>query len=203
VPKPSRKSRRPAFFDTLTAFAAALDTPITTVSGWTKHPLWKWPKRAPWASEIVPDVLRWAASELEKGRPAKDPATLTGTQKLRDEKLRQEIRKLRAHADQAETALAKERGALHDAAECEVEAVRRATLYRNGVQNLPMQVVSIALAHGMPHEAAPAFQKQLEELVNGCLRFTAASADTEPADSDDAVVPVAAAAGAVDALTVG
>jgi hypothetical protein len=32
----------------------------------------------------------------------------------------------------------------------------------------------------MPHEAAPAFQKQIEELVNGCLRYTAASANAEP-----------------------
>jgi hypothetical protein len=203
VKKGARKSRPPAHLGTLAAFAAALDTPISTVSGWTKHALWKWPRKAPWPREIVPDVLRWAASELEKGRPAKDPTLLTGTQKLRDEKLRQEIRKLRANADQAETALAKERGALHDADECEVEAVRRANLYRNGAQNIPIQAVSIALAHGMPHEAAPAFQKQLEELVNGCLRYTAAAGDAQPETGDDAGVAGAAAAGAVDALAVG
>lgn len=199
----ARKSRTSAPLQTLAEFATALDAPISTVSGWTKHALWQWPKRAPWPRQIVPDVLRWAASELEKGRPAKDPATLTGTQKLRDEKLRQEIRKLRANADQAETALAKERGALHDADQCEEEAVRRATLYRNALQNIPMQVVSVALASGMPHEGAPTFQKQIEELVNGCLRYTAASGDAEPAAGDDAGAAGAAAAGAVDAFAMG
>lgn len=192
--KGTRKSRKPTQFRTLKEFAAALDTPISTLSGWTKHELWRWPRRAPWPHEIVPDVLRWAADDLERGRPAKDPSTLTGTQKLRDEKLRQEIRKLRANADQAETALARERGALHDAAECEEESVRRATLYRNAIQNVPTQVVSVALASGLPHEAAPHFQKQVEELLNGCLRHTAAAADAEPAFGDEAGVASPAAA---------
>src|SRR5439155_12904199 len=101
-------------------------------------------------------------------------------EELRRRKLTQEIRKLRAHADQAETALAKERGALHDADACEEEAVRRAALFRNGIQNVPLQVVSLALSHGLPHEAAPGLQKQIEELTSGCLRYlsgTTAAAD--------------------------
>ena len=166
--KAARKTRKQQPFATLKAFAAALDVPLTTLSGWTKHPTWKWPKRAPWPHDITPQVLRWAAESLEKGRPSKPAGS---TQHLRDEKLKQEIRKLRANADQAETALAKERGALHDADDCEEEAARRATLIRNGTQNIAPQAVSLALSHGMPHESAPPFQKQIEELVNGCLRF--------------------------------
>lgn len=182
-----------------------MNTPISTVSGWLRHSAWQWNARAPWSAAIVPDVLRWAADELHRGRPLSDskPAAPGSNKDLRNEKLRQEIRKLRANADQAETALAKERGALHDADECEVEAVRRATLYRNAVQNLPAQVVSLSLSHGMPHEAAPAFQKQIDELVNGCLRYTSASADEEPTAGDDAGAAGVAAAGAVDALAVG
>jgi Xaa-Pro aminopeptidase len=185
VSKPSRKPRKPRPLGTLKAFSEACDRPLTTVAGWTKHAAWKWGRKAPWSSAIVPDVLRWAADELEKGRPKAptDPGTIAD---LRRQKLEQEIRKLRAHADQAETALARERADLHDADACEEEAVRRATLYRNAVQNIPTQVVSLALSHGMPHEAAPGFQKQIEELVNGSLRYTAASADAGPAAGDDA-----------------
>jgi hypothetical protein len=202
VAKSPRKPRKPASFATLTAFAEALQTPISTVSGWTKDARWQWAKKGPWPAACVPDVLRWAADTLEKGRPAKDPATASKTAGLREEKLRQEIRKLRAHADQAETALAKERGALHDADACEEEAVRRAALFRNGVQNLPLQVVSMALSHGLPHEAAPVFQKQIEELTNGCLRYLAAAAaapDAQPAPGDNPGPAGPDAAGAVDA----
>jgi hypothetical protein len=188
VKSPS-KSRAP--YASLREFSEALDTPLSTVSGWTKHPQWQWTARAPWPREVVPQVLRWAATMLEKGRPAKsktDPAGFSKTVNLRDEKLRQEIRKLRAHADQAESQLARERGALHDAAVCEEEAVRRAVLFRNGVQNIPPQVVSMALSHGLPHDGAPVFQKQIEELVNGCLRYLASTADAEPAAGDEAGV---------------
>lgn len=198
--KPVRKSRT---LKSLREFSEALKIPLTTVAGWTKHQAWPWGKKAPWGGEIVPDVLRWAADTMEKGRPAKDPAKATTTQHLRDEKLRQEIRKFRAHADQAETALAKERGGLHDAAECEEEAVRRASLYRNAVQNLPMQIVSLALSHGMEHQDAPAFQTQIEDLVNGCLRYTASAADAKSENGDDAVTAGAAAARAVDGVAVG
>jgi hypothetical protein len=179
--KGARKSRKSPPLGTLKEFSEALKSKLSTVSGWTKHPTWKWSKRAPWPSDIVPEVLRWAAESLEKGRPAKPSGS---TQQLRDEKLKQEIRKLRANADQAETALAKERGALHDADQCEEEATRRATLIRNGLQNVAPQSVSLALSHGMPHEAAPQFQKQIEELVNGCLRHLS-TANTQSDDSDD------------------
>jgi hypothetical protein len=209
--KPSRKPRKPEQFRTLAEFSTGLKVPVSTLSGWIRHDFWQWSKKAPWPKSVVPDVLRAAADNLERGRPPTektDPRAAQNTKDLREEKLRQEIRKLRAHADQAETALAKERGTLHDADACEEEAVRRATLYRNAVQNVPTQVVSLALAHGMPHEAAPTFQKQLEELVNGCLRYTAASA--EPAASDPMPTPCDGpsassppATGAVDALAVG
>jgi Xaa-Pro aminopeptidase len=191
---------------TLKELSAALKEPLTTVAGWTKHPLWQWSRKAPWQRTDAPAMLLWAADTLERGRPLKekaDPKTASEIAKLREQKLREEIRKLRAHADQAETALSKERGALHDADACEEEAVHRATLYRNGVQNLPSQVVSLALAGGMPHESAPQFQKQIEELVNGCLRYTAASADKKHKEHDDAGAEGAAAAGAVDAVGVG
>jgi hypothetical protein len=200
MPKPARKCRN---YETLTEFATALKVPITTVSGWTRHPAWTWGKKAPWPAKIVPDVLRWAADALEKGRPAKDPADAESIQGLREQKLRQEIRKLRAHADQAETSLARERGDLHDAAACEEESVRRATLYRNGIQNIPSQIVSLALSNGLPHEAAPRFQGQIEELVNACLRFTAASGNPKPIAVDGESLPSTSAAGTVDPEPVG
>lgn len=180
MPNTTRKPRKAHKYATLTDFAAALKSPISTVSGWLRHDSWQWPKKGPWPHSLVPLVLNWAADTLESGRPSKektDPEGVETQKNLREQKLRQEIRKLRAHADQAETALARERGALHDAAECEDEAVRRAGLYRTSVQNIPPQLVSLALSHGMPHEAAAEFQQQIDQLVNGCLRFTATSPD--------------------------
>lgn len=173
---------------TLSEFAEALKSPTSTVSGWVKHAEWRWPRKAPWRADIVPEALRWAADTLERGRPSKSVQLPPGdgsVADLRKQKLQQEIRKLRAHADQAETALAKERGDLHDADACEEETIRRASLYRNAIQNVPVQTVSLALSHGMPHAAAPGFQKQIEELINGCLRYTASAADPEPEIGDD------------------
>jgi hypothetical protein len=206
VAKPSRKTRVAGPYRTLQEFAEGLRTPLSTVSGWIRHDLWKWPKRAPWPRVIAPEVLRWAADNLERGRPAKEKSDPVGTEKikdLREQKLRQEIRKLGRTPTRPRPLLARERGALHDADECEEEAVRRATLYRNAVQNVPAQVVSLALSNGMPHEASPSFHKQIEELVNGCLRFTAAAGDAQPETGDDAGAEGAVAAGAVDAFAMG
>jgi hypothetical protein len=192
VKKPTRKSRA---LNTLAEFAAALDTPLSTVSGWTKHALWKWNKKAPWAREIIPDVLNWAADELERGRPStQTEADVSTTKGLRDEKLRQEIRKLRANADQAVTALMRERGNLHDADECEEERTRMASLIRNAFQNVAPQAVVAALSAGMPHDAAPTFQKQIDELVNGCLRYLAITPDAQPETGDAAGAKSARAA---------
>ncbi len=187
-------------------FAVALHVVTQTVSRWTRHAQWHWSRKGPWSAEIVPDVLRWAADTLERGRPRKEKTDPEGTATigdLREEKLRQEIRKLRAHADQAETALAKERGDLHDAGQCDDEAVRRASLYRTAIQNVPTQVVSLALSRGMPHQSAPEFQQQLEELLNGCLRFTNASANEKSAARDGAGDARPASEGAVDGIAVG
>ncbi len=181
---------------TLAEFAAALKTPEATVRGWVRHDAWAFNRKSPWSRDIVPGVLNWAADTLERGRKPNDakPTAPGSSKDLRDEKLRQEIRKLRANADQAETALGVERGKLHDADQCEEEAVRRASLYRNAVQNVPMQVVSMALSAGLPHEAAPAFQKQVDELLNGCLRYTSTATDTQPPAGDDPSPARAAAA---------
>jgi hypothetical protein len=170
-------------FQSARDLAKAADVSHTAVNRWVKHPEWPFSRKPPWKRSDLPAILRWAADIL---RPAAaDDGSSDEMKALRKEKLRQEIRKLMANANQAETSLAKERGYLHDADACEEEAVRRASLYRNAVQNLPAQVVSIALSNGMPHEAAPAFQKNVEQLVSACLKFTAASMSESPTDDDE------------------
>lgn len=166
---------------TLVEFSKALDVPKSSVSRWLRRIDWPFPRRAPWSKKIVPEVLRWAADTLEKGRPAKDASKATTTQQLRDEKLKQEIRKLRANADQAETALARERGELLLAADVEREWVSVGVVVRNALENLPSQAVPLALTHGMPHESAGKFQSQVEELIAGILRHL--SRDSEPEES--------------------
>lgn len=166
--------------------AAGLGQSPSTVQGWIKHERWAWERRAPWGQGDVPEMLRWAASNLERGKLASgEGGTVKGTSKdLRDEKLRQEIRKLRAQADQAETALAKERGDLHAADACEEEAVKRAGLIRTAMQNIPTQVVTLAISQGMPHAAAPQYQRQVEELISGTLRHLAGKAAGEGSAGD-------------------
>jgi hypothetical protein len=83
------------------------------VSRYLRDPRWPFPKRGPWHRKIVPDMLRWVADELDQKvaavGPEDDPDE---TKTLRKEKLRQEVRKLRAQADAAEVSLARERGDL-------------------------------------------------------------------------------------------
>jgi hypothetical protein len=146
---------------------------VGTVSRWAKRPDWPFAKRGPWPRRDVPSMLRWAADTLERDAGPADAGAEGGadnTAALRKQKLQQEIRKLRANADQAETALAKERGQLLDAGEVERAWANIAVVVRNGAQNLASQVVPLALSHGMPHEAAGAFQEQVEQAVAGVLR---------------------------------
>ncbi len=96
-----------------------------------------------------------------------DPNSLPA---LRKDKLRKEIRKLHAQADAAETALARERGLLVDAAEVQQRWTAIAIVMRNAFQNLGAQLVPLALTHGMPHEAAAQFQEQTDGAVAGILR---------------------------------
>jgi hypothetical protein len=145
-----------------------------TVSRWTKRDDWPFAKKAPWSRGDVPKILRWVADTLERDtRPDRgegDDESADDTKALRKQKLREEVRKLRANADQAETALAKERGSLIDAGEVEQKWAATAVVVRNGFTNLASQLVPLALGHGMPAEAAAAFGQQVNEAVNGVLR---------------------------------
>lgn len=181
-------SGKTGHYKTLVEFAAALDVPRATLSRWIQRSDWRFSKRAPWPKKIVPDVLRWAADTLEKGRPATDPAKLKTTQQLRDEKLREEIRKLRANADQAETALARERGELLLASDVEREWVSVGVVVRNALENLPSQAVPLALTHGMPHEVAGKFQAQIEELVAGILRHLSRDGESEESPAKEVLL---------------
>jgi hypothetical protein len=151
--------------------AKAVEKSHTAVGKWVKRADWPFSRKPPWKRDQLPAIMRWAADTLAPNThadPADDQADNTAA--LRRQKLQQEIRKLRANADQAETALAKERGQLLDAGEVERAWANIAVVVRNGAQNLASQVVPLALSHGMPHEAAGAFQEQVEQAVAGVLR---------------------------------
>src|SRR5262245_3785905 len=103
-------------FGCLREFAEALNVPIGTLSSWVRHDFWRWPRRAPWPAKIVPDVLRWRAEELGVGRPPTE-RTPTDLKGLREQKIREEIRKLRFQADVAESELKERDGRLADVQE--------------------------------------------------------------------------------------
>jgi phage terminase Nu1 subunit (DNA packaging protein) len=167
VAKVNRKSR---IFRTLQAFAETLGQPTTTVSGWVKHPAWAWNRKAPWRIDIIPEVLRWAAANLERGRPARGVSPDDVTGKLKRAKLSHETRKLRANADQAETDLAKSRGLLLDAITVRSQWAAVGVVVRNALENVPAQIVPLALNLGMPHDQASKLHNEVEEIIAAVLR---------------------------------
>jgi hypothetical protein len=158
-----------------------------------------WPfGKPPWPRTKTPEMLRWVAEHLRPPRPAgmsveepaDDSVNPSNVLKLKYAKLRQEVRRLHAMADQAETALAKERSQLLDASGVEQEWAGIGNVVRNGFQNLASQVIPLALSHGMPNEAAPEFQSQIEELIHGILRRLGGSINqTESRQTRDSVAP--------------
>lgn len=144
---------------------------VSQISRWLRRDDWPF-GGPPWNRGTVPKVLRWVADVLERQAPAgdSDGDGADDTTALRKDKLRQEIRKLRANADQAETALARERGKLMDAGAVEGEWTSIGVVVRNAFQNLGSQLVPLALSHGMPNEAAAVYGQQVDETVGGILR---------------------------------
>ena len=156
-------------YDSVRKLADRLELSHTAVNGYVKRNDWPFNRKGPWRESQVPEIQRWAADTLEK-RAGPDEESGDETKKLRKDKLREEVRKLRANADQAETALQRERGTLMEAAAVEREWAGVGVLVRNGFQNLAGQLVPLALTHGMPNEAAAAFGQQIDEAVAGILR---------------------------------
>lgn len=154
------------------------------VSRWTKREDWPFSPRAPWVRADVPKIIRWVADTLERTGGAKeaddavggeaDPDSIAALkkQKLREEirRLAEDIRGLRARANAAETELDRVRGRLMDADQVARDFAAAGVNVRNGLQNLPSQVVPLALGHGMPGDAAQEFQGQVEELVTAILK---------------------------------
>lgn len=183
----ARSNNGPKPIRTLAELAELVQRDPGTVSRWAKRADWPFAKKSPWSRSDVPKILRWVADTLERDtRPAGDEAA-DETKTLRKQKLREEVRKLRANADQAETALAKERGKLLDADEVEAEFAAISVAIRNGFTNLSSQLVPLAMGHGMPNEAAAEFGRQTEAAINGVLRhLSRGGRDEDELDSEAA-----------------
>jgi phage terminase Nu1 subunit (DNA packaging protein) len=147
-----------------------VDRDKSNVSRWLKRPDWPFSRTGPWQRSEVPEILRWIADSLISRESVDDEDGDDDYTELKKEKLRKEIRKLHAQADAAETALAKERGKLLDAADVERKWASIGAVVRNAFQNLSSQLVPLALGHGMPNEAAPQFQEQVDAAVGSILR---------------------------------
>ncbi len=145
----------------------------------------------------MPKILEWAEHELEKeangGQKGVKDVDLSA---LRIEKLQEEIGKIRANRRQAETALARERGSLVDAANVETDWAGVGAWINNAFANLPSQLVPLALNHGMPHQAAAMFQEQMAAAVTAILRKLSIGS---PATEDDEDGPAEVPAGAIPA----
>lgn len=135
-----------------------------TVGRWTRHPEWPLSRVGPWRREDVPRILRWCADTLK-------PSTVCGIEPtgLRREKLEMEVRKLAAQAATVESALARIRSKLIDAAEARNEFAAITGLVRDAFADLAAAVAQRAVALGMPCEAAPHFTEQASNVIADIL----------------------------------
>lgn len=187
---------------TITQLAKALEYSQQNMSKVVQRDDWSFSRRPPWARSLVPKMLTWKAENIRAKRetyaPKKDDdESTTG---LRKQKLENEVRKLHLQAETAEVALQKECGKLLEAAEVEREWATEANLVRNAFQNLPSQLIPLALSHGCRNEEAPAFHKEIEGIVGAILRrlSTGEHRGGEEEDAGDTLPPRA-----VDAQPVG
>lgn len=190
----------------LTELAELVGRNKSQITRWVRRDDWPFGS-APWPRRKVPEILNWVATNIrdrsdvksitptEAAAPAAEavkqgrkPSPVSDTiSELKTGKLSQEVRKLRAQADTAETALAKERGALLDASKVEDEWAAVGVAIRNGFQSLGAQLTNVALSQGMPSENAPEFQTQAEASITGILRHL--SRDGKSENHGDRQVP--------------
>jgi hypothetical protein len=133
------------------------------------HANWTFARRPPWKRGDVPAMLRWAAAHLKEDGVKSDPHDPL-VRDLRRRKLELECRRLLAVAQQAETALDRERSTLLLASEVENEWASIGTLIRSAFENSSSKIVSLSLAHGMPQESAAEFGHQVDEVIRSVLR---------------------------------
>lgn len=159
-----------------------------TLSRWMRRAEWNFGK-PPWERNLLPRMMRWIADHIGASAEKITGTGMSGRpvdvegRDLRLSKARQEIRKLSAAADDAETTRARNRGELLKAADVESEWASVGAKVRNAFQNLGSQLVPLALAHGMPHQHAAEFQNQIEQSVSGILRIL--SSDGRIQDNED------------------
>lgn len=131
-------------------------------------------RKAPWKRSQVPDILNWAAEHLQVHA---DPDDEMGG--LRKEKLQVEIRKLKASAATAETALARERGELLDATEVEREWGNIGQIMRVAIQDLSASVISLALQCGLPPVSTEEYTRKINDLSADILSHLSRDASVE------------------------
>lgn len=174
--KNRKKARGPYQIQTAAEIADLLQVDRSTVTRWMQRDDWAF-GQGPWTAETLRKIAEWRAVHLkETAAAAADPRT----RQLRTDKLSNEGRKLLAQAEAAELELAKMRGELLSAQEVEEEWARLGVMVRNGFENLPSQLVPLALSHGMPSEAAGIFTEQAGELIADILRRLSRDGEDQP-----------------------
>lgn len=174
--KSAKKRAKPGPIASQAELAATVGRSRSQISRWVADDRWPF-GGAPWPQSKVPEILRWMAETLRSvGGGGAHP-------ELRREKLEQEIRKLRAQADQAELERDGRLAQLISAADVDAEWASVGAMIRNAFAPLAAQLVGLAISHGLPQEAAPEFQRQIEEAIAGILRVLNATVhqDAPPA----------------------
>ncbi len=105
---PRRKKLASAPITSAAELARRVGVHRSQVTRWIADPRWAFGS-APWSADVVAKVVRWRADNLESDIESDDEGGDADLLELKKTRLREDIRRLRAAADQSEMALTRER----------------------------------------------------------------------------------------------
>jgi phage terminase Nu1 subunit (DNA packaging protein) len=160
----------PTTYTTQSAFAKALDIHPGTLSRLLRQDGFPVRNAPPWTADDVATVQRWRLEELQENRAALAAEADEGegeesSKALKRRKLTQDIRKVSAQADAAELVVARERGAVLDAADVERTWAGEVERYKADLLQLPT-----ALAIKCAGHSEPDIQRTIEAAVKDLCR---------------------------------
>ena len=143
--------------------ATRLSVNKSTVGRWVQDARWTFGP-APWPASLVPEILLWQRTELERQAEAMAPADAEAIRGLRKEKLQAEIRKLKIQEETARVDLERIRGSTIAITEVRRLIIQLVTAARNRLLALGDEL-SPQLTGAQPEEIAPIINSRVREIL--------------------------------------
>lgn len=142
----------------------------SAVTRYTQRPDWPFSRTGPWLRTDLEAIRQWVIDNVLEVEAQRLVGTGDELKELRKQKIRKEIEKLEGQIACDRIDIGKKRGELLEASLVSEQWASVGVTVRNSLENLPSQIIPLALTHGIPHEAADVFRGQVEALVGGVLR---------------------------------